>query len=152
MKKKINSDNYYPLVSVAITTYNGTVFLRKQLDSIISQTYRNLEIVISDDGSNSTTIDILNEYAQKESRLRWSRSPLERGFVKNTQNSIALSKGEIIFLCDQDDVWYDNKIALHVEAYKDKSVAWVYNRLVLTDEDDTELGYLEDTIPNYYSK
>ena len=88
---------FNPLVSIALTTYNGGKLIREQIDSLLAQTYTNFEIVISDDGSNEETIQILNEYAQTDPRVRWSRSPLGRGYVNNTQNAISLCKGEIIF-------------------------------------------------------
>ncbi|HEY0948500.1 MAG TPA: glycosyltransferase [Candidatus Paceibacterota bacterium] len=141
---------YRPLVSIAMTTYNGGDLIREQVDSILAQTYQNLELVISDDGSDEKTVAILNEYAKKDPRVSWSRSPLERGYVKNTENSISLCKGEIIFLCDQDDTWYPKKVEKHVERYQDPSVTWVYNRLVITDATGNEIGHLEDTLPDYY--
>ncbi len=150
---KIMKREFNPFVSIALTTYNGVKYLRQQLDSLLNQTYKNFEIVISDDGSNKETISILNEYANKDARLRWSQSPYERGFIKNTQNAILLCKGEIIFLCDQDDVWYNDKVRLRIDAYRDSSVMWVYNRLVLVDESGNKaVGYLEDTINDYYEK
>lgn len=147
-----NNKRYEPFVSVALITHNGKEVLRKQLDSIIDQTYSNFEIVISNDGNDSGTIAILNEYTNKDKRIRWSRNPLPAGYMNNIQNAISLCKGEIIFLCDQDDIWFKDKIALHVDAYKDPSVYWVYNKLVLTDQNGKETGYLEDTLPDYYSK
>ena len=149
MKQELN---FNPLISIALTTYNGTKYLRKQLDSLLNQTYQNFEIVISDDGSNEETISILNEYANKDTRVRWSRSPCERGFVKNTQNAILLCNGEIIFLCDQDDIWYGDKVQLHIDAYRDPSIMWVYNKLVLINKNDNEVGYLNDLVKDYYSK
>lgn len=143
---------YNPLVSIALTTYNGGQLIVEQIDSLLDQSYSNFEIVISDDGSDEGTVTILEEYARSDPRIKWFKSPLERGYMNNTQNAISLCKGEIIFLCDQDDTWHKEKVALHVEAYKDLSVFWVYNRLVLTDKDNKkELGYLEDFLPDYYS-
>lgn len=142
--------SYRPFVSIALTTYNGGDLIREQIDSILEQTYPYFELVISDDGSDQKTVAILNEYMSKESRVSWSRSPLARGYVKNTENAIALCTGEIIFLCDQDDTWYPEKVEKHVEQYRDPSVSWVYNRLVITDAVGNETGYLEDTLPDYY--
>jgi glycosyltransferase involved in cell wall biosynthesis len=141
---------YKPLVSIALTTFNGASLIKEQVDSLLAQTYQNFEIVISDDGSEQETIDILNAYVAQDNRISWSRSPLERGYRKNTENAITLCKGEIIFLCDQDDTWYKDRLALHVEAYKDPSVMWVFNRLVITDSVNNPTGYIEDTLPDYY--
>lgn len=149
IRRRANT-SFRPFVSIALTTFNGGELIREQIESILTQTYTNFELVISDDGSDLETQQILDEYAKKDSRVRWSRSPLERGYVKNTENAIALCKGEIIFLCDQDDTWYPEKIALHVKEYQDPRVSWVYNRLVLTDATGSETGYIEDTLPDYY--
>lgn len=148
MEKSVQK--YNPLVSVALTTFNGGYLIKEQVDSLLKQTYQNFEIVISDDGSDQETIDILNNYAKLDNRIRWSRSPLERGYRKNTENAISLCKGEIIFLCDQDDTWYQERLSLHVEEYSDPSVMWVFNRLVITDSENNPTGYIEDTLPDYY--
>lgn len=146
----MNGDNYHPLVSIALTTFNGRNFLREQLDSILSQTYQNYEVVMSDDGSDQETLDILEEYCAKDSRFRWSRSPLARGYRKNTQNAISLCKGDIIVLCDQDDVWFPNKLQSHVNAYRDPKVMWAFNRFVITDQNGKHIGYIEESLPDYY--
>lgn len=145
-----NLDTYNPLVSIALTTFNGGDLIKEQVDSLLSQTYQNFEIVISDDGSNEETIAILNEYVSNDKRIRWSRSPLERGYRKNTENAISLCKGEIIFLCDQDDTWYSDRVRLHVEKYENPSVQWVFNKLVITDSKNNPIGYIEDNLPDYY--
>ncbi len=137
-------------VSIALCTYNGEKFLRAQLDSISSQSYSNFELVISDDGSTDGTQEILKEFASKDTRIQWSANPNPNGFAKNFERAITLCKGEIIFLCDQDDVWYLNKIDKHIEAYLDKKVVWVYNKVVLIDKDGNKIGLLEDSAPDYY--
>lgn len=148
--KPIANSEYSPLVSIALTTFNGGDLLRQQLDSILLQTYRNYEVIMSDDGSGPETVAILNEYCSKDKRFKWSRSPLERGYRKNTENAVRLCSGEIIILCDQDDVWFSNKIQSHVDAYRDPSVMWAFNRFVFTDSEGNETGYIEDVIPDYY--
>ena len=55
-----------PLVSIAMCTYNGAVYLREQLDSLVAQTYPNLEIIVADDRSSDETIDILKEYTESQ--------------------------------------------------------------------------------------
>lgn len=135
-----------------MATYNGDQFLRQQLDSLLSQTYSNFEIVISDDQSTDGTIVILKEYAAKDSRIQWSVNPSPSGFITNFARAVSLCNGEIIFLCDQDDVWNNEKISLHVEAYKDQSIRWVYNEARLVDEKGKFIGLLTDISDIYYSK
>ncbi|MFA6608781.1 MAG: glycosyltransferase [Candidatus Paceibacterota bacterium] len=146
----INETLQEPLVSIAVATYKGEMFLGKQLDSLLSQTYTNFEVIISDDGSADNTHRILNEFSVKDNRIKWSLNPKPDGFIKNFERAISLCKGEIIFLCDQDDIWYKDKLAKHVEVYKNKKIVWVYNKVVLTNSENKKIGYLEDSALDYY--
>lgn len=141
-----------PLVSIALATFNGEKYLRQQLDSLLNQTYKNFEIVISDDNSNDDTLNIIKEYQARDLRIKFIISHLERGFINNFQNAILHSVGEIIFLCDQDDIWYPDKLALHLNAYQDSSVQWIYNEVQLVDSKGGKIGLLTDQIPNYWSR
>ena len=65
-----NQNNFFTnsLISVAIATYNGETFLRQQLDTVIAQTYKNIEIIISDDGSTDRTVEIIKSYVWRRRR------------------------------------------------------------------------------------
>lgn len=130
------------LVSIALATYNGEKFLAKQIDSLLNQTYQNIEIVISDDGSTDNTIQILEEYSRKDSRVTFSKSPGRLGFIMNFNRAISLCKGDFVFLCDQDDVWFENKIQEHLEIYQDENIKWIYNEVNLVDETGKYIGVL----------
>jgi len=102
------------LVSVALATYNGEKYLKEQLDSIYAQTYKNIEVVVTDDGSADGTVEILEQYAQSHG-LRYYVNEKNLGFVKNFEKAISLCSGEYIALSDQDDVWESNKLELLLE-------------------------------------
>lgn len=97
-------------VSIAMCTYNGERYLTEQLDSIVNQTYTNLEIVICDDCSSDGTWSILEEYAGRDPRIRLLRNEKNLGFIANFEKAMNLCHGEFIALADQDDVWFANKI------------------------------------------
>jgi glycosyltransferase involved in cell wall biosynthesis len=141
-----------PLVSIALATYNGEAYLRQQLDSLLDQTYPHFEVVITDDGSTDGTLVILEEYADKDSRIRYGKSKLPRGFINNFTGAIAECKGEILFLCDQDDIWYKEKLASHVTCYDNPRIKWAYNKVRLMDSEENPMGTMTDTWPAYYSK
>lgn len=148
---KISEEKYEPFVSIALTTSKSEKFIVEQIDSLLNQAYKNLEVVISHDECGDGTVTILNDYIKKDNRVRWEYNPLEKGFRKNTEHAISMCKGDIIFLCDHDDSWYLDRVEEHVNVYKDKTIKWVYNRLVITDaENKNEIGYIEDTMPDYY--
>ena len=97
--------------SVALCTYNGENFLREQLDSILNQTKAVDEIVVCDDGSTDSTLQILEEYYQKNPDIfRIFKNEINLRSVKNFEKAISLCENEIIFLCDQDDFWIENKV------------------------------------------
>ncbi len=145
-------EKYQPFVSIALATYNGGLYLREQLDSLLAQTYKHFEIVITDDGSTDTTIEILTEFAQRDPRITYTQNTHGKGVVKNFTGAILRCRGEIIFLCDQDDIWHPSKLAKHIAAYADQSVQWVYNEVQLTDATGIQTGLLTDTLPDYWTR
>lgn len=112
-----------PLVSVALATYNGERYLREQLDTLYAQTWQPLEVVVSDDASTDGTAGILAEYA-RERGLRFEVNPVRLGLTRNFERALSLSRGELIALCDQDDLWQPRKIAVLAEAIGSASLVY----------------------------
>lgn len=106
-------------ISIALTTYNGDRFLREQLDSIYSQTRKPDEVVVFDDCSKDETVIILKEY-QKRFGLIYHVNSSNIGFNANFERAILATKGDYVMLCDQDDVWFYNKVDTLLEAIKEK--------------------------------
>lgn len=103
MKSNINPDQKLPAkVSVIVPVYNVEVFLRRCVDSILLQTYPNLEVVLIDDGSSDKSGMICDEYAAKDMRIRVVHQ--ENAGVSAARNmGIEASSGEYITFCDSDD-------------------------------------------------
>lgn len=108
-----------PLVSIALCTYNGERFLKEQLNSIISQTYSNLELIIVDDCSTDTTLEILKDYVEKHKFIKLYQNPINLGYIKNFEKALSLCTGDFIALSDQDDIWLHEKIEKQVNAIGD---------------------------------
>lgn len=102
-------------VAVLISTYNGEKYLKEQLDSILNQTYQNIEIVIRDDGSTDSTIDIIKEYQKRYHNITL-KSGTNIGFIKSFFALLELADADYYAYSDQDDVWMENKIELAVNA------------------------------------
>ncbi|GGH23632.1 glycosyltransferase family 2 protein [Mucilaginibacter phyllosphaerae] len=107
------------LVSVALCTYNGEKYLAQQLDSILSQTYANLEVIIVDDCSTDGTFALAQQFAAKDSRIRCIRNTDNIGFNKNFEKAIQLAQGDFIAISDQDDIWEPQKIQVLVDGIAD---------------------------------
>lgn len=102
-------DASLPLVSVAIATYNGEAFLEEQLDTIFSQTYPNIEVVVCDDRSTDRTQEILRRY-EATKRLRCFVNERNLGVKENFSKAASLCEGDFIAFADQDDVWLPQRI------------------------------------------
>lgn len=120
------------LVSIVLGTYNGETYLEEQLRSLLAQTYPHLEIIAIDDGSTDGSIRLLQEYAQKDPRIKVVVNEHNLGFIRNFEKGCALSSGKWISLCDQDDYWYPDKVRKMVNAIGD--LPMVYCDSELCDE------------------
>lgn len=118
-----------PLISIILCTYNGEEFLEEQLQSILNQTYPNLEIFISDDASTDGTLKILEKYSsQKNIILNVNR--LNIGFIKNFELAAVSSKGDYIAFADQDDIWLADKIEKLYNAIGEHSLVYSDSTLI----------------------
>jgi glycosyltransferase involved in cell wall biosynthesis len=126
-----------PLVSVAFCTYNGSRFLSQQLESILAQSYKEIEIIAVDDCSTDNTWDILQNYAQKDSRIKTHRNEHNLGHTLNFEKAISLCTGDYIALSDQDDIWNENKIECLMESAAD--FVMVYHDSDFIDENSHRL-------------
>lgn len=99
-------------VSVALATYNGEKYLEAQIESILTQTYQNIEIVIVDDGSTDGTWALAQRLASKDSRIKIQLNEKTLGLVLNFMKAVSLCRGEYVVYSDQDDLWEDQRISL----------------------------------------
>lgn len=123
-------------ISVAMCTYNGEKFIKEQINSLLSQTMLPNEIIICDDNSSDKTIDIIEEIKKTSNvDIKVHVNKPNLGVFKNFEKAISLCTGNIIFTCDQDDVWKDTKIEKMVNAFEsDTSVVYCNAAVVLNDE------------------
>jgi glycosyltransferase involved in cell wall biosynthesis len=103
-------------ISVAMGTRNGAAYIEQQLASVLAQTVPVSEIVISDDDSRDGTLDIATRVVADRVPLRVLRNAEPLGVTRNFEQAIAATSGEIVALCDQDDVWRSDRIAVALDA------------------------------------
>jgi len=98
-------------VSVAMCTYNGQRFLHQQLQSLLDQTVRPDELVVCDDGSSDDSLMVVEAFAVSAPFfVRVIRNSQNLGYIRNFEQAISRCTGDLVFLCDQDDVWDRRKI------------------------------------------
>lgn len=129
-----------PLISIALCTYNGETHLLEQLDSIINQTYKNIEIIVVDDCSSDNTLTILQEYALKYPDIKVFRNNENKGYSKNFEYAVSLCKGDYIAISDQDDIWVSDKIELLLNKIRTEDKLLVYSNSLSIDERGNSLN------------
>lgn len=96
------------MISVCVATFNGAQYIHEQVTSILMQLSENDELIVSDDGSKDDTLKILSSF--HDNRIKVFLNTGEHGFVKNFENALSHSHGDVIFLSDQDDIWHPDKV------------------------------------------
>lgn len=132
-------------VSVVLCTFNGERYLPKQLGSLLSQTRVPDQVVIVDDLSSDGSWAILERFAERATArgiaVDLRRNTANLGYVKNFEFALTLSDGEVIFLCDQDDVWNSVKIERITAEFEARpSLKLIHTDAELVDEDGIGIG------------
>ncbi|PWT96239.1 MAG: glycosyltransferase family 2 protein [Blastocatellia bacterium] len=128
--------------SVAMCTFNGADFLPAQLESLAAQTLKPTELIICDDGSTDSTQSILREFAtQAPFPVSIHTNSHTLGVVENFERAIGLCSGELIALCDQDDVWVPSKLQNLTDAFRQTSEpGLVFSNGEIVDQNLQSLG------------
>lgn len=131
--------------SVVMATYNGEKNILEQLDSLLSQTKKINEVLICDDCSTDNTVDIISSFIEKNNlSSTWHLKINEKnlGWRKNFFHLLNLASQDIIFTCDQDDIWHETKIEEMSSLFRNKKV-----QVLVTDYHElVELGGLREEL------
>lgn len=119
----MNTKQNRPTVSVVMATYNGALYIKEQLDSILSQHYPIEEIIIQDDGSKDDTVQIVKEYMTKYPNIHLYQNEQNKGFNLNFITAFQRVKTDFVCISDQDDIWFSDKIEKQIETIGDTHAA-----------------------------
>lgn len=129
------------LVSVIMPTFNASRFLADSIESILGQTYEELELLITDDGStDALTLQILKDFSQKDSRVKVEYLQGNSGSPYARNQSIQRAKGRYIAFCDSDDRWMPEKLERQIRFMTEKDCALCYSSYIVCDDNDEETG------------
>jgi glycosyltransferase involved in cell wall biosynthesis len=127
-----DQSNTEPLVSVVIAAYNCGRFLSDAVNSVLKQTYRNLEILLVDDGSTDTTQEVIAGFS--DPRLR-SFYQANQGQAAAKNKGITEANGEFIAFLDADDLWHSKKLEMQIPLFsRSREIGVVYTKLSLIDQ------------------
>jgi len=131
-----------PLVSVLMTTYNRAAYLSQAIDSLVSQTFNDWELVVVDDCSQDNTALIINEYQKIGLVIKYIKNEKNLGIVQSRNLALSLCAGKYVAILDSDDVWTDKqKLRKQVEIMENNSELVLCGGMAkVIDEDSREIG------------
>ncbi|MDR7925525.1 glycosyltransferase [Acidithiobacillus thiooxidans] len=133
--------------SIAMATYNGSIFIKEQLASLEAQTYKPFEIVVVDDGSKDNTLEIVNYFAKSSTiSFRIFTNEKNLGYSDNFFKSALLCEGDYICFCDQDDFWLPNKLEVVAQSIAENSPDLIVHSSFVVD---VNLSVTDRLFPNF---
>lgn len=136
----------YGLVSIIMPNYNGSKYLRETIDSVLSQTYKNWELLFVDDCSTDNSLEIVQQY--DDSRIRVIKNTVNSGAAISRNKAIEAANGRWIAFLDSDDLWNKNKLLKHLEFMTQSQIPFSFTHYsVLNSENKliTEFSPSKDT-------
>lgn len=128
------------LVSIITPSYNCANFINETIESILSQTYRNWELIITDDCSTDNSREIIQGYCDKDKRIKLLKLSKNSGAGVARNNSIKEALGRFIAFCDSDDRWYPDKLQKQLDFMTSTDCALSYTSYMTCDEDSKITG------------
>ncbi|HXV14286.1 MAG TPA: glycosyltransferase family 2 protein [Candidatus Krumholzibacteria bacterium] len=136
-----------PRVSVGMPVYNGKAFLAQSIESVLGQTYANLELIVSDNGSTDGTPEIAQDYARRDRRVRFVRTEENRGAAWNYRRTFDLARGEFFRWAPADDLFAPDSIAVCVAALDaDPDAVLCYPKTELIDPEGRVIRGYDDNL------
>ena len=120
-------------IDVLMATYNGEAYLEEQIKSILNQTYKNFNLIISDDNSIDKTLQILKKYQILDNRITVYHQSKNLGYIKNFEYLCKKARSKYFALSDQDDIWDKRKLEEMIEYLQIKNASLVYCDLTIVD-------------------
>ena len=124
------------LVSVIIPVYNSGAFIRETLDSVIGQTYKNMEIIVVDDSSSDDTVSIASSYVNRDGiNVKVMTNTYRKGAAGARNTGIDTAEGGFIAFIDADDKWLPDKLSRQIDFMRDTDAAFSFTGYEFADED-----------------
>lgn len=131
---------YNNLISIITPSYNSEKFISKTIESVLSQTYTNWEMIIVDDCSPDNSNEIIEEYCKKDSRVKLIKLEKNSGPARARNTAIKEAKGRYIAFLDADDLWLPDKLEKQIKFMNENNLSFTYSAYKLIDEEDNDLG------------
>lgn len=135
------------LVSVVMPAFNSSKYIRETIESVLGQTWKNIELLVVDDASSDSTVDVVREMAASDPRVRLFVQSKNCGAAVARNIALQEATGQFIAFLDADDLWRNDKIARQVRFMNDNHAAFSFTAYGLIDADGRSLGKVIDKDP-----
>jgi glycosyltransferase involved in cell wall biosynthesis len=132
--------NSEPLVSIVTPCFNVEIYITRTIECILSQSYSNWELLLVDDKSTDATMQIIQDYLLKDSRLKLIRLEKNSGPAVARQTGIDNAKGEYVAFCDSDDLWEPEKLSIQISFMLNQSLEFSCTAYAQISEDEQPNG------------
>jgi glycosyltransferase involved in cell wall biosynthesis len=127
-------------VSVIMPTFNSEKYISKSIESILAQTYNDIELLITDDVSSDATIDIVSSYSKIDKRVKLFTLKKNSGSAVTRNYSILNASGRYIAFCDSDDQWKVDKLFKQIKFMSENNAPFSYTSYDVINEQDVKIG------------
>ncbi|OIJ11705.1 glycosyl transferase [Anaerobacillus alkalilacustris] len=138
MSKRVHE----PIISVITPAYNTAKFIRETMDSVIAQTYSSWEMIIVDDCSSDDTVNIVQQYEQKDTRIQLITLQENSGPAVARNTAIRHAKGRYLAFIDSDDQWMPDKLEKQLRFMEDRQIAFSFTEYMNINEDGSETNII----------
>ena len=122
-----------PLVSIIMPCYNAERYIAQSIESVLAQTYRNWELLITDDCSTDGSVKIATKYSLLDDRISLLVPDEHQGIARTRNMSISRARGRFVAFLDSDDIWYPEKLERQVNYMLENDLAFTYTSYELID-------------------
>ena len=129
-----------PLVSIIMPAFNSELFIGEAINSVLRQSFSDWELIICDDASVDTTIDICKDYETQDIRIRLVQNQFEKGASGARNSCLVEAKGRYIAFLDSDDIWLQNKLESQLSFMHKNGYAFTYSYHRVMSEDGIIIG------------
>jgi teichuronic acid biosynthesis glycosyltransferase TuaG len=112
------SKNEYPLVSVIVPFFNEKDYIKECLESVLNQTYRNIELILIDDGSTDNSFNVIKNFIKQDLRVKYFKKKNSKTVANPRNYGVKKAKGKFLAFLDADDIWKNNKLELQLKKIK----------------------------------
>lgn len=146
----MSDENYQDLVSIIMPTYNSERYVGNSIESIIAQSYKNWELLITDDCSTDSTYSLVSNFIEKDSRIKLFRLEKNSGGGVARSYSIKNAHGRYLAFCDSDDLWLPTKLECQLAFMKEKRCCLSYSSYLTCEENGSITGIvIANSTTNY---